>query len=214
MTTLLKLFRPNRFPEANHATVLAFTCGGVDYYQLDDPFNSSYRRALGAIKYYEEFRMRTTREYLQAHYEAMKAILTPEKGKGLDIGMMYKLNEQLGERLNFAVEEETLYNLASVVFFDSSESPYDYDNSYNRKKIARWKKEKGAKDFFLQQPIIKLIPYLKDLGDSIPDYLEVTAKVTRFHLENLLPLISDESKRSSLEKSFGYVEETQAVLNN
>lgn len=206
MNLLNRLLRRSHFPEANHAIIKAFTCGGVDYFQFDDVFNVPYRRGLGAIKYYEEFRMRTTAEFLKLHYESVKAILTPEKGKGLDITKIAQLNEQLGERLNWALDGDSLYNFASVVFFDATESPFDYEMKYNKRKIAEWKKHMEAKDFFLQQPLIRLIPYLRDLNASIPDYLEVTAKVTQFHLENLLGAISDESKRSSLKKSYGFAE--------
>lgn len=186
-----------------HKVIPAFKVGSTQFYQFEDVFNMPCMRGLGAIKFYEEFMMRCTREYLMAHYEANKNILSTPVKSVLDLKRIWEINEQLGERLRWVVEPELLYKFASVVFFDGSENPYEYDMSYNVKKIERWKKEMEMKDFFLQQPMLALIPYLRQQEISFPDLAKTVRNLTQLHLENLLANISSETKRNDLRNSFG-----------
>lgn len=211
-SVLTRLFRPApKFQlETGHSIIPAFKIGGVQYYCYEDVFRMNYKRGLGAIKYYEEFRMRCTREYLIAHYEAVKKILTqPEKGV-ITLTELHKFNEQLGERLNWIIEADSLYKFCSVVFFDATEDPYDYDMKHCLKKIAIWKKHEGVRDFFLRQELVRLIPYLAKLPEDTSQVLSVIEKINRYHLESLSQVLSDEMKKTDLWRSYGWLTETQA----
>ena len=198
-----------RFPkESRHVIIPAFKIDGVQYFQFQDPFNAAYMRGLGAIKFYDDFSRRCSREYLQLHVEAVRQILTnPNKGV-INLMELHKLNEQMAERMNWIVEVDYLYNFASVVFFDATESPYDYDMGYCKKKIELWKKQKDTKDFFLQTPLVQLIPFLKECNFSFPEFLENVDKLTALHLESLFAKLPWSERKNSLLKSFGLPEET------
>ena len=138
----------------------AFVYKGVQYYMFNDPFEVSAGRGLYSMTFFEEMLARVDREYLEYHTKAMDAVLSnPTK---TDLPTIVKLNENLKERLTFQIAlPEHVYKLASIIFFDKSESPFRYDADYNKKKIEQWQKDASAYDFFLQTPLKTLIPFLQ-----------------------------------------------------
>jgi hypothetical protein len=176
----------------------AFTSGGEDYFQYVDPFGAPCMRALSAIDHYEVLRKRTTRELdekeakeLLSQVAKIKAAVNGDKGK---ISLMdvfeatqqieYVANSKL-TRLNMVFVEDLAYKFASVVFFDQHESPLRCDMEYCNKKIEKWKQDKTLEDFFLQQPIRRLIPFIEELKGSLKNYSLATAAVIA-HQSSLL----------------------------
>lgn len=182
----------------DHIIKEAFSCGGVTYYCFDDIYNQPYERALTALDFYEEFRMRTTYDFLKLHVQAFKDIMA--NPKTINVGEMALLNKQLEERLNWIVSPDLIYKLASVVFFDKNESPYVYDHKYGQEKIKHWKKHSEVNAFFLQTPIIKLHPFLKDCDIDFQAYSVVAKKMNAAHLENIITKLSPETKNSDYVK--------------
>ena len=182
----MKLFKKKpketKFPDTKNPIELAFTVDGIDYFQFKDPFNIPYKRGLTSVTFFEEVRMKCTFEYLKKHQEAINKILT---SSNIDIFSIKKINDQLGERLNFVYTDDTIYKLASVVFFDATENPADYDFVYSKEKIDKWKKSMPAHDFFLQQPIATLLPFLKDPNLNIQSYSKAANLINQIHLGNL-----------------------------
>ena len=170
------------FPNQKHLIEYAFTVGGVDYYQFNDTFNQPYERALFALAVYEETRMRCSREYLEKHVQVVRELLKSDK---IDIFKINMLNEQMSERLNLTLDVDLLYKLASIVFFDKKENPNIYELDYCNQKIEFWKQHKGVADFFLQKPIIELIPFLKSVETDLDEYSLLNTNLNKIHSENL-----------------------------
>ena len=78
---------------------------------------------------YNELSMRCSHEYLLAHTTAVDNILNDKKN--IKITELARLNMFLKERLELIVEGEIIMKLASVVFFDENEKPYEYNYKYN-----------------------------------------------------------------------------------
>lgn len=184
-----KLFRANPKFDSALPIIFAFEVGGRKYYQFDDAFNIPCERALKALTYYEELRMRCTREFLQMHCEAVEKIISDPKR--INIAKLAILNQQLKERLDFIIEPDIAFKLASVVFFDKTESPYLYDFKYAGQKIEFWKKHKGTHDFFLQSPLRRLIPFLEKSGMNLEIYSQVVESLNKIHLDNMSTLLSE-----------------------
>jgi hypothetical protein len=184
----IRTFRHNRrdpkrvFPGQKHVIVPAFELAGVEYYQFDDVFNLPYERGLTALAFYEETRMRCSREYLEKHVEVVRNVLRSNK---IDIFKINQLNEQMSERLKLSLDVDLLYKLASIVFFDKNENPVLYDAEYCRKKIDFWKKHKGVSDFFLQKPVTELIPFLQNVNFDLDTYSRMNTELNRIHSGNL-----------------------------
>jgi len=170
------------FPNQKHIIEYAFSVAGVDYYQFNDVYNLPYERGLTALSFYEEARMRCSREYLERHIKAVREIL---RAKKIDIFKLNQLNEQMNERLNLQLDVDLLYKVASIIFFDKNENPILYDMEYCKKKIDFWKKNKGVSDFFLQKPIKDLIPFLQKVDFDLDTYSQMNKELNKIHLGNL-----------------------------
>jgi len=184
-------------PNILHPIIFAFESGGKKYYQFEDIMNLCHARAFRAMEIYEEVQMRCTREMLKLHCDAVHNILTAEK---IDVFKMHELNERLKERLDFVISGDTIWKLASVVFFDEAENPYDYDYKYGIKKIQEWKKEQDVSAFFFNTPINKLIPSLTLSESDLRTYIQVGEKVTREQLNQIYQFTSKNKVNNDLYK--------------
>lgn len=170
-----------------YKVVEAFKYGGQTYYMFDDQYKLPTGRGLCALTIYEEFSMRATREYLVAHCKAVEKILSDPKK--INIQAIAIINKNLQERLDLALFPDHVYKLASVVFFDETESPYNYDYAYNAKKIEKWKASGGMLDFFLKTPLKDLIPSMKSLEGNADHYFQVAEQVDLLHQQDLQDIL-------------------------
>jgi len=170
------------FPGQKHIIEPAFEIAGIQYFRFNDVFQIPYERGLMALAIYEETRMKCSREYLTKHVEVCRELLHSPK---VDIFKINQLNEQLNERLTLILDTDLLYKLASIVYFDSKENPALYEPDYCRKKIELWKQHKGVADFFLQKPLLELIPYLENVDFDLATYSQINKELNDLHLERL-----------------------------
>lgn len=199
--------KPKFMLQNEHIIKEAFACGGEIYYAYDDIFNVPYERAMVALNFYEELRMRTTKDFLLLHVKAVEDILSHPKK--IDLGQIAILNRQLKERLEWIVEPDLVYKLASVVFFDKNESPTNYDYKYGQQKIKKWKKSEDINAFFLRMPIQKLVPFLQDCEVDFLLYSKVLEKMSTAHLANISTSLSEETMKAGSVKDLISRLETQ-----
>jgi hypothetical protein len=192
------ILRRNDLPVTKHETKYAFSCGGVDYYQFTDFNNTPAMRGMKTVVFFEEMKMKCTVEFLKLHVEAVDNLVRSTK---IDIFEIKKLNDQLKQRLDLAIDIELIYKLASIVFFDKKENIEDFDFGYNAKKIQHWKKHL-AQDFFLLQPLQELVPVLKDIEGNFQMYSQVVQEINQLHLDNLLSALPAERTRTLKDKSY------------
>lgn len=184
-----------------------FEIDGISHYQFVDPMATPGLRGLSAVMFYEELRMRTTKElqvkemqYINEKCnELLHVHLSGSSGKInlvnaiAAIQDIQKTQVFRQERMNFIVEPELAYKFASVVFFDENESPYAYDQAYNKLKIERWKKHESTLDFFLRQPISRLIGFFEPSDISFPDYMKIVDQVLQKHSAHSSPKFRNRS---------------------
>jgi hypothetical protein len=178
--------------------VKAFEFDGKQYFQFEDVFNVAVGRGMVASEYYNEFSMRCTREFLQAHSTAVLNCINNKNG--IQITELSKLTTQLKERLDLIFDVELVYKLASVIYFDENESPYNYDFKYNLEKIKKWKELKLS-DFFLQVPMSSIIPLTGLSDQDLNVYTEVSKKVNKHHLESIFTMLSEKDKKQDFYKT-------------
>ncbi len=182
------------FPDAKHIIVYGFTIGERHYFRFDDPLNTPYDRALKCLVYYKELDMNCDRAFIHAHTQAFDNALSKQTITINTLMELKKLNDQLKQRLLLPKEPDLMYKMAAVTYFDQHENPYTYEFKYGENKIRFWKKTTSLTDFFLQKPLLELIPYLQHAGENLEQFSQMTQKVTHQHLDNLLPLLSEEQK--------------------
>ena len=84
----------NNFPRVmDYPIEYAFTVNGIKYFKYVDLMNIPVNRAMSVLPYYEEMRMRTTREFLQLHTSEINKILTNKST--IDLDRLNMLNKQL-----------------------------------------------------------------------------------------------------------------------
>lgn len=175
--------------ESKYRVIPAFELNGIEYYMFSEQTEVPTGRQFAALMIYNEMEMRCDREYLELHCKAMEKLLSDPKK--IQIGYIAQINVNLKERLGLMVTPDFIYKLASVVFFDKTESPYRYDEKYNEKKIERWKEEGATLDFFLKTPLVTLIPSLRSQERVSPIYLGIAEAVAETHRKHLTAILSE-----------------------
>jgi hypothetical protein len=183
-----KKFKPFLI-ENKYRIIEAFDHDGVKYLMYDQSFEVPTGRMFAALAVYTEMEMRCDREYLDLHVRAMDKLINDNK-KGINITYIAQLNMNLKERLELMPLPDFVYKLASVIFFDQTESLYSYDFKYNEKKIARWKKDPATLDFFLSRLASELVPSLRSAGPNTNMYFQVAEKIDKIHRDNLTETLS------------------------
>lgn len=165
-----------------YRTEYAFTCGGTKYYRFADITNLPYERGLMALNVYNEVEMRCSRGFLVNYADTIDKLLHEQK---IDIFKIQQLNEILKQRLTMTTDTDLLYKLASICFFDKSENPAVYEPAYAEKKIAKWRKDKGVRDFFMQKPLLELMPFLQSVDTDLDIYSQMCEELNKIHTECL-----------------------------
>ena len=176
--------------QEKHQIEKAFVFDGVQYYKFKNVNDTMSGRAFACIDYYNELNQRCTRDYLLAFCDALEDTVN---SKSIKITDVVKLIVQLRERLEMVVDIDIVFKLASVIYFDETESPYGYDFKYGYEKVQKWKKG-GVDDFFLQVPLSNLIPSLDLSGADLKTYIAVSQKMKTEHLAHISTLLSETHK--------------------
>lgn len=164
--------------------VPAFSLDGEVYYMHRDPLNTACGRGLTAMMFMEELMMRCDVEYLKNYVLAVRAIFSDPKK--IDVLKLATLTNQLDERVHFlAAVPEHVYKLATVVFFTKDESPIKYDQVLGQQHVEQWMNTPGMYDFFLQTPLVQLVPSLALPETSSKSFLEVQQIINDFHLREV-----------------------------
>lgn len=184
-----------------HTIVPAFTVGGVQYYGLQDSFNTFTERGFQALAVYDEWNNRMTNEHLKAFIDVMYENLSGSNGK-IDIMNISQLVIMIKERLEWIVPtQDLLYKMAGVAFFDEHESPYIYDAKYAEKKIKFWKENIDTEsNFFFSVPIHlrHIFPLPAISQTDLETCLEVINKIEKRQLEKVIGMTSREDLKKIL----------------
>ena len=190
--------RKPKFSVENKTEIIpAFELGGIQYYQFDSALALPYLRGLAAIEIYTEMQMKVDYDYLKQHTEAFDKIIGESKLTVNSIVRLKQLNDHIKERLQWAVDIDLAYKLASVVYFDKNEDPNKYDSAYNARKIKLWKQSEDVNAFFLRQPISNLIPFLQESGMNVGSYSAQQEREKRRHSAVIESNMSDGYPKSS-----------------
>lgn len=189
--TLYHFFKSlfERKPKLDHPIEKVFNIEGVNYYQFKDISKIPCLRAFTKSDVYAELDMRCTREFLVSHCKAVKKLLS--NSKQINITQVAILTQQLEERLEMIYEVDIIYKIASVVFFDKSENPYEYDDLHGREKIAIFKRYARKNDGFFFETLFKRLLNTKNTSDKdLQTYMMVGEKITRVHKDNISTILS------------------------
>lgn len=185
MNVLKAIFLPTKINlNVEHEVEECFASGGVKYFKFVNEFKIPYSRAMAACDIYRELQDMTDSKYHKSAYNTIVEYL--RQGKN-DLAAIVCHNTL--ERMDNICNVDLMYKLASVLYFDASENPYNYDYEYAERKIKKWKKDDKIDAFFLKTPLSDLMPSFDGLTLNIMDYTEAQRKsmlaILRSHLSNL-----------------------------
>lgn len=165
---------PNTFtvyrPEFAPLVEVAFKSGGKNYYWFIKDTQIRTGRYMVMQNLLQEVNLRMDRERF---LEYVKRIISELDGTRnvVNVGNALAFLGHMKTMGEMAFEPDTVYRLASVIFFDDTEDLRTWDKKYNEKKIAGWK-EDGTLDFFYSKPFKELIG-LNDISETdLKTYLE------------------------------------------
>lgn len=211
---------PKKHPfkvDEGHVITPAFKLGGTQYYKVLDVFNTFAFRAFSALDVYDRWNNRCSPDYLRGLGNALLEIVNNNKN-GIKISEVSSLATNLLERVDFAIPSADLvWEMAAVAFFDESESPYQYDPEYGKKKIAFWQEEiKKSKEpnFFFRMLTKDILPSPKLSGIDSETYSKVANKISVKHYEKIIGLLPQQTQNKGFYQALLYqksLQQTSAV---
>lgn len=151
-----------------------FEANGIKYYSFKTDTDMRYGRYVILQTFLQEYLLRTDLDTLKSNIKSLKKFLNPtvKDGKGqLELGRALELLEIMEQQANIAFEPETVYRLASCIYFDDNEIISSYDKEHNETKIARWK-EANTVDFFFDKLFQELTNLRVTSKDDLLNYLD------------------------------------------
>lgn len=136
-------------PEYHGLIEEAFVSEGIQYYCFKKDTAIRYGRYIFMQDFLQETQLRMTIEQARKDNEVMTAHLDGSKG-AINIGKVLEILAIHRQQYDLAFEPDTVFRLASCLFFDETEDLRGWDKQYNEQKIKRWK-ESHTVDFFFHR---------------------------------------------------------------
>lgn len=177
-------FGRNKKPQfnINHPDIadkieFAFKFQGKKYYRFKNEYEMPTGRYKWVMNYLREVDLRMDIVTIKEFMKRLKGYLDGSKGS-VNLHEAYKIISNMESRLNLAFEPEGVRRLASVSYFDDSESLDGYDMKHNQEKIKAWR-EANFLDFFLMTPIGELLKISNISIGSLEDYIQTATQVIK-----------------------------------
>jgi hypothetical protein len=159
------------------------------YYQFRDAMKTFAVRGMMALQVYEEWQNRMTNERLKVLFAAIKDECNQNPVK---LGNIIDLVTKGQERIEWVMPTtELIQRMACVSYFDNTESPYEYDASYQIQKLALWRKYEVS-DFFIGCSLSDLVPFPSISEADFESYQRVLTQleeILNIRLEEASPKI-------------------------
>lgn len=155
----------------------AFTAGGVKYYHFAKDTEYRYMRYVFMQNFLQEVNMRATLDTLREENRIMTANLDGSKGN-VNIGKALEILSIQRQRCDLAFEPDTIFRLASCLYFDETEDLTGWDKKHNEEKIARWK-ESHTVDFFFHKLFQELTGLNISSKTDLANYLQAVPETLK-----------------------------------
>lgn len=184
-------------PEYKNLIEHAVTIKGVELYTFKNLEDMNVKRWQRLNEFLREVELRMTKKELNEYLEMVEIICNQPEVKIVEI---IKLTQAIRAATDLFLETETMYRLASIVYFTKDEDLTDYDFDWGEEKIRMFKTEPIG-DFFLSNPMKKLLPQ----SDISASALRTFSKLTEAKLLLLSQLKSRyfTTSKTDLENSGG-----------
>lgn len=161
------IFKRKHDNAKNPAMVLMGKYNGVEYYTYQDAIDLPPIRGVAAEKASRFIECCITEDYLKSLTKKMVDAFNKK-----DMATVASLIKEQEFRLTFMAEEDTLLEMASIYFYTRNENPFEINDDLRRVKIANWKKNNEALNFFLKAAITLTQRYGSSSAENILQFLQ------------------------------------------
>lgn len=162
-------------PELADKIEEAFTSGGIKYYNFKKDHEVRAGRYIIIANFLQEVFFRMDREMLRMYVTRIKSEIDGTKGQ-INIGNALEFLGHMDKLTGLAFESDTMYRLASAVYFDDTELLNTWDQKHNEHKIQGWK-EDGTLDFFFKRPFSELTGLKNISVTDMRGFLEASVRL-------------------------------------
>jgi hypothetical protein len=153
-------------PEYTGLIEEAFVANGEKFYCFSKDSGMRYGRYIFMQGFIQEADLRMSLDVLKKQNEVMTSWLDGTRPQ-VNHGKVLELLSIQRQQCDLAFEPETVFRLASCLYFDENEDLRKWDKTYNEKKITKWK-ESHTIDFFFH----RLMQEFVNLKDTSPIVLQ------------------------------------------
>lgn len=142
---------------------------GVQYYQFVQIADMPQNRFVHYLQFNQEMSMGIDRKMLNDYIDAVCAANNKQ-----DLSQIGNLMFMLRDTINNVTPVETLYNLASLLYFEQKEDISCYDLDYNAEKVKKFKAIHDKGFFFrtlIEQNLVSIGP---EQPEDFLDYLSLS----------------------------------------
>ncbi len=165
-------------PDYTNKIDFAFEVAGTKYYNFKKDSDMRYGRYIVMQTFLQEYFLRVDLKTLQGDIKKLQKWLNPEikidaRGQQtgqMEIGKSLELLSIMEQRSQIAFEPDTVYRLASCLYFDEQEIISGYDSKYNETKINSWR-EAESTDFFFHKLFQDATGLMVTSKDALTTYL-------------------------------------------
>lgn len=182
-------------PELADKVEYSFTAGGIKYYSFKKDAEVRAGRYIIIANMLQEVNFKMDPEMLKTYIKQIRSEIDGSKGQ-INIGNALEFLGHMRELTNLSFESETIYRLASAVYFDDTERLNEWDPKHNEQKIRGWR-EDGTLDFFYMRPFSELIGLKGISQEDLRDSLEKSAKLKDEYRRVLNSAIQEADSKSS-----------------
>lgn len=150
--------------------------GGIKYYRFKQDTSMPYSRYKMLTMFIKMVDLRMTPQVLSGFIDKIENNISGEKGQ-INLTKVWEALMAMKARLALTFETETVYNYASVVYFDDTENLYEYDKKINDAKIVRWR-EANTIDFFYMRPMSELLGLSSISKQDLENYINIIEEIT------------------------------------
>lgn len=164
---------------------------GYSYYRMVNEQRIPALRAMAAKDVWQELEHRIPRQVLEGYFQSIMDLTN--KGQLAQIAV---LTEAMQERSSYITHVGLLYKLATVLYFDQTENPLDYDPVYAYEKMKRWQESRSVDAFFLETPMIEFLPFSDLSSIDLNAYTKAQNAEEIRICKAILKTLSEESKNA------------------
>lgn len=185
-----------KIKQPEHEIEEAFEHDGIKYYKFVNGMDMYYRRYMAAMDAIMMLESRVDSKFIKLYNESFAEYFNKQDWKNLaNLQMIF------WQRCQWVTNEELLFTLAAVVFFDDTENCYDYNYEYAEIKKKRWKGDSAVLGKFLQMDLLKLVPSVQMSKETMEKYLLAANQEDLKTLNYLLSTLSEKNGQSALASS-------------